>query len=222
MYFGLERVTETTVVAPEIVRALTRIRRVMLRVVDRLFPSARLRYEACQIVKRAREVANTNRIVRIRSVNSNAYRAIVLSTRREPITRVFIPSIRSGYIALERGDYESIHFIDISPNMMRCTCLYSVYLSARADNTLQKLGVSMNPIAYRYTLCKHVVAVLATLLTYRAIDLREPWVRRGLIRGIAVLYLATESMDRIARCRDLVVERIRRILELPNYASGSN
>ena len=172
----------------------------MTRLSISILASPRTLHEVHHLVRRARDVLATGCIVSVRPIGREAYRIVTLSSSR-------------GYwkvgglaLAVRKGDYEAIHYAMVSKRGFRCSCVYSIRMSARADAVLESLGLPM--VGSKYSLCKHVLASIAVLSARGELDLRCREFKEALVKGLAVLYLAVEDADRVSRN----VEVIKRIL----------
>lgn len=136
--------------------------------------------------------------------------------------RVVSISFSRGYwkrgglgLAIARRDYEALHYAYVSPEEVKCSCMYSIRKAARADRVLRELG--MPEVASKYALCKHTLAAIAKLVALNEIDLRKTDLKKLLLRCTAVTFLFVEPLDRARERREI----IRRAL-FGSYGGGES
>ncbi len=174
------------------------MRRYLCRIAINVFRSPKTLHEVHHLLKRARESMLTGSLAVIRPIGRNAYRIVSLSTSKGYWKR----GSAGLAIAFRKGDYDAVHYAYVSPKEMKCSCLYSTRIGAKADAILESLG--MPPIASKYAMCKHVLAAIAYLCGTGSLSLRDGTLRNTLVKGLAVLYLAIEDIDRVKRSADLI------------------
>lgn len=178
-------------------RKLDELASYLYSLAERFFPrdARRLREYIARRVEGAREILlhPEERIAGVRRLAENAYMLTIVSSRYagrgvrlEPVAQ---KTLEGRVKLLPPRLEEAVYYVEIGPYALKCTCPDAVYASARADQRLASLGFP--PQAYKYSLCKHILAGLALLWAENLIDPTRPPFDEALLRALVTVYLAT-------------------------------
>ncbi len=181
------------------VRTLERLAAALYRYVDSLFAGDPLlrRYVERRVGAAYELVTRRSRLRLVRPVGYRAYRVVFASSelleRPWPRRRIAIRALDGRTVVVEAGvealaSDRSLHFVEVSPWMLRCSCPDAVFASAAADAVAAREGAAPAPVFHRYSICKHVLASLALLASEGALSLEDPNLRRSLVMGLVAAY----------------------------------
>ncbi len=182
----------------EALSKLDRLAEYLYGLIDRFFPRsrARLRDYVARRVEGAREILLRldERVLGARRIADGAYILLMASSRLEGRPARLGPvrvKTLEGRVEERppRLPPEALYHVEIGPYALKCTCPDAVYAAARADETLARLGFP--PQAYKYNLCKHILAGLALLWARGEVDPTKPPYDEALLRALVTAYLAT-------------------------------
>ncbi len=192
----------------EALSRLERLKTFLERLVDRFFEereAARIKEYLRKRLDGAREILlhADARVASVRRLAENAYTLTMISSRAAGKPLLLAPRYTKtleGGVRLVPPRAEEVYTVEVGPYALKCTCPDSIYTAARADQVLARLGFP--PQAYKYTLCKHVLAGLALLWAMNLIDPTKPPLDEALLRALVTVYLATlprGSKPRVSR-----------------------
>ncbi|AEM37879.1 hypothetical protein Pyrfu_0007 [Pyrolobus fumarii 1A] len=181
----------------EAVAKLDKLAEYLYKLSERFFgdDAPRVKEYISKRVSGARDVIihASERIVSVRRVGDNAHVILMVSAkyagkgvRLQPV------AVRTldGRVRLQPPEaVETIYHVEIGPYALKCTCPDAIFTGASADRVLARLGFP--PQAYKYTLCKHVLAGIALLWAMGLVDPTKPPMDEALLRGLVTAYLAT-------------------------------
>lgn len=174
------------------VKAKEQVERELFTIVSTVFKDdPDLKYYVSSKMIKAGEVLNTRNIV---------------VDKREDYVRVLIPSaenMRMNSFVVQftlDGKVRTIpkdtqfYTVTIGKYGMKCNCYDAIQTSAKAENTLQKLGyqVKAGSLA-KYTFCKHTIAGLIIAVREGVIDLRDPSVKKTIKMSLLSAYLRVKT-----------------------------
>ncbi len=191
-------------------RVLDRLAETLYTMVDEYFDSdSRLRYYVAKRVSGAREIlASPKRLRRVRRVGPKTVRAMFASSLAEdarPERRLLLKTLDGGVVEVSVGTpvEQLLHFTEVSPSMLRCSCQDSLFTASAADAEAARAGLRV-PVFHRYSLCKHVLALLAHAIAEGVLHLEDPVLRRSLRLGLLAAYV------RLYRGTPRAIEALRR------------
>ncbi len=182
----------------EALSKLDRLAEYLYELIDRFFPreAPRLREYVRRRVEGAREVLvhAGERMLSFRRLAPNAFIVTLVSSRAAGrplrIAPRYYRTLTGGVERVEREPIdELVYHVEIGPYALKCTCPDAVFTAAKADRLLMEAGFP--PQAYKYVLCKHVLAGLAALWAAGLIDPTKPPLDEALLRALVTAYLAT-------------------------------
>ncbi len=192
----------------EALSKLERLKTFMDKLVERFFEereATRIRDHLRKRFEGARDILlhAEARMASIRRLAENAYTLTMVSSRaagrRVILTPVYTRTLEGG-VKLQPPRAEEIYTVEIGPYALKCNCPDSIYTAARADQVLIRLGFPAQ--AYKYTLCKHVIAGLALLWSMGLVDPTKPPLDEAILRALITVYLAVlpeKTRPRISR-----------------------
>jgi len=167
---------------PGELRALRRLERLLLELAGEAGAGHGLGEFVRRRVAGAEEILRRPQLVLdVWSVGRGAWMASILSTRytgRPMPRRAVLKSLEGRAVEVEdrEGLEDMIHFVEVSPKAMKCTCQDSIITASTASRVLGETP--------RHVLCKHVIAVLAILSSWGLIDPEAPEYREALMKAL--------------------------------------
>ncbi len=167
---------------------LDRVKQELFEIIEKDFHGyPRLRSYVIDRVRRARDIL-MHLDTRLRSIENHGvegYRVVFLSSEfleHGAERRVLVRKLTGGITVVEYGTplERSIHIVEVSRWRHKCSCPDAIFTSARADSAIMKLDQKVEPLFYKYVLCKHTLAALALLSAIEAINLGDRVLRETL------------------------------------------
>ncbi len=193
--------TVTTLGKAEVCRKalqeLDKVKQELFESIDRDFCGyPRLKSYVIDRVRRARDIL-TRLDTRLRSIENHGvegYRVVFLSSEfleRGAERGLLVRKLTGGMAVIKYGTplERSIHIVEISRWRLKCSCPDAIFTSARADSAIMKMGRRVEPLFYRYVLCKHTLAALALLSAIKAINLGDRILRETLWLALLATFL---------------------------------
>ncbi len=178
------------------IQVLDRLAAILYTLVDKYFNGdPALKNYIAKRIEGAREVlAKKWRIRLVRGLGPSSYRAVIASSKyveARPPRKILVKTLTGGVVEVEEGTpvEQLVHFTEVSPWMLRCTCPDAVYTASKADTIAMKLRLTRAPVFHRYSLCKHTLALLAKLAAEGRLSLENPWLRKTLVKALLAAYI---------------------------------
>ena len=141
-------------------RALRRIEGVLTEIVLREFNADSLLLDYVRRrVAGAEEILRRGLVASVRGIGGHSWIASFISSRARSTVgprRILLRSLEGRLVEVEEGRSldEVIHYAELSPRVVKCTCMDSIVTAS---------AVSRRGLQVRSTLCKHVIALLAII-----------------------------------------------------------
>ncbi len=191
---------------------LDRLKRELLEVVERDFRGyPRLRSYVIDRIRRARDIL-MHLDTRLRSIEDHGvegYRVVFLSSEfleHGAERKALVRKLTGGIAVVEHGTplEKSIHIVEISKWRLKCSCPDAIFASARADSVVMKLSQRVEPLFYKYVLCKHTLAALALLSAIEALNLGDRVLRETLWLALLTALLRVIDTAILDEFRDVI------------------
>jgi hypothetical protein len=181
---------------PGELKALRRLEKLLLEMAGRLGGRGLEEFVRRRIAGAEEILRRPQLILDVWSVGRGAWMASILSTRYagKPVPRrVVFRSLEGKAVEVEEreGLEDMVHFVEVSPRALKCTCQDSIITASAASKILGEPP--------RHVLCKHVIAVLALLASWGLVDPESPEYREALESALEAAKARIEASKRRER-----------------------
>jgi hypothetical protein len=162
---------------PGELRALRRLGKLLLEMAVRLGGQGLEEFVRRRVIGAEEILRKPQLILDIWSIGREAWMASILSTRYagKPMPRrTVLRSLEGKAVEIEEREAleDMIHFVEVSPRALKCTCQDSIITASTASRVLGEPP--------RHVICKHVIAVLALLSSWGLVDVESAEYREAL------------------------------------------
>jgi len=209
----------------EILKMLNNLKVKLLDIIDRDFKgSPKLRSYVLERIKNAKSIIQ-DLDLRLRDISSHGiegYRIVFVSSEyleKGGEKTIVVRKLTGGIAVIRVGApvEKSIHIVEISKWRLKCTCPDAVFLSAKADKVLTNiLKHNIEPLMYKYVLCKHTLAGLSILLTLGALKIEDPILTETIWLSLLSAYLRIADSKDIESNKSVLMKGLK-ILEKRTY-----
>lgn len=177
-------------------RALRRLEKLLLEMAGELGGRGLGDYVRRRVAEAEGILRRPQLILDVRSVGRGAWMASILSTRHagKPLPRrAVLRSLDGRAVEVEEreGLEDMVHFVEVSPRTLKCTCQDSIITASVASRILG------GPPGH--VLCKHVIVLLALLSSWGMVDIESPQYKEALRSALEASKARVEASRRGGR-----------------------